>query len=132
VNDAKLQPDPLGQDKEKEAPEPQPASSGAGRRGPPTAIGTGYGDEGGAPGQPPGESASRWYNLPIEDLNLTMRTYNCLRRQGVMTVGQVLSLPEQQLFSFHNFSRACYTDLRRGLDELGILPLDAAFGWPGN
>ena len=30
------------------------------------------------------------FNMPIEDLNLTMRAYNCLRRSGLMTVGEVL------------------------------------------
>src|SRR5437870_6125290 len=37
------------------------------------------------------------YNMAIEDLNLSMRAYNCLRRSGLMTVGQVLEKSEEEL-----------------------------------
>ncbi|MCH8919770.1 MAG: DNA-directed RNA polymerase subunit alpha, partial [Chloroflexi bacterium] len=43
------------------------------------------------------------FNMPIEDLNLSMRAYNCLRRSGLMTVGQVLENSEEELLSLRNF-----------------------------
>jgi len=64
------------------------------------------------------------YNMPIEDLNLSMRAYNCLRRSGLMTVGQVLEKSEEELLALRNFGRKSYDELRERLDELGLLPAD--------
>ena len=64
------------------------------------------------------------YNMPIEDLNLSMRAYNCLRRSGLITVGQVLEKSEEELLALRNFGRKSYDELRDKLDELDILSLD--------
>jgi DNA-directed RNA polymerase subunit alpha len=64
------------------------------------------------------------YAMPIEDLNLSMRAYNCLRRSGLMTVAQVLEKSEDELLALRNFGRKSYDELREKLDELGLLPLD--------
>ena len=64
------------------------------------------------------------YNMPIEDLNLSMRAYNCLRRSGLMTMGQVLEKGEEELLSLRNFGRKSYEELRDKLDELGLLPVE--------
>lgn len=61
------------------------------------------------------------YNMPIEDLNLSMRAYNCLRRSGLMAVGQVLEKSEEELLSLRNFGRKSYDELRNKLNELGLL-----------
>ena len=65
------------------------------------------------------------YNMPIEDLNLSMRAYNCLRRSGLMTVGQVLEKSEEELLALRNFGRKSYDELRERLDEMNLLPMDA-------
>ncbi len=62
------------------------------------------------------------FNMPIEDLNLSMRAYNCLRRSGLMTVGQVLENSEEELLSLRNFGRKSYDELKDKLNELGLLP----------
>jgi len=64
------------------------------------------------------------YNMPIEDLNLSMRAYNCLRRSGLMTVGQVLEKGEEELLSLRNFGRKSYEELRDKLNEMGLLPAE--------
>ena len=64
------------------------------------------------------------YNMAIEDLNLSMRAYNCLRRSGLMTVGQVLEKSEEELLALRNFGRKSYDELREKLDELGLLSAD--------
>ncbi len=68
------------------------------------------------------------YNMPIEDLNLSMRAYNCLRRSGLMTVGQVLEKSEEELLALRNFGRKSYDELRERLDELGLLSADVGRG----
>lgn len=64
------------------------------------------------------------YNMPIEDLNLSMRAYNCLRRSGLMAVGQVLEKSEEELLSLRNFGRKSYDELRDKLNELELLPAE--------
>jgi len=64
------------------------------------------------------------FNMPIEDLNLSMRAYNCLRRSGLMTMGQVLEKSEEELLSLRNFGRKSYDELREKLNEMGLLAAD--------
>src|SRR3972149_5708038 len=64
------------------------------------------------------------FNMPIEDLNLSMRAYNCLRRSGLMAMGQVLEKSEEELLSLRNFGRKSYDELREKLNEMGLLAAD--------
>ncbi len=66
------------------------------------------------------------YNTPIEDLNLSVRAYNCLKRSGLMTVGQVLEKSEDELLALRNFGRKSYDELRDKLIEMGFLDPSAA------
>jgi DNA-directed RNA polymerase subunit alpha len=78
---------------------------------------------------------ARW-NTPIEDLQLSVRAYNCLKRSGLMTVGQVLEKSEDELLSLRNFGRKSYDELRERLIELeyvdgtqeGLVPIHPGAG----
>jgi DNA-directed RNA polymerase subunit alpha len=61
------------------------------------------------------------YNTPIEDLNLSVRAYNCLKRSGLMTVGAVLEKSEEELLALRNFGRKSYDELRDKLVSMGFL-----------
>ncbi len=65
------------------------------------------------------------YNTPIEDLNLSVRAYNCLKRSGLMTVGAVIEKSEEELLALRNFGRKSYDELRDKLISLGYLQADA-------
>ena len=65
------------------------------------------------------------YNTPIEELSLSVRAYNCLKRSGLMTVGQVLEKNEDELLSLRNFGRKSYDELKERLIELGFLQREA-------
>ena len=65
------------------------------------------------------------YNTPIEQLNLSVRAYNCLKRSGLMTVGQVLEKSEDDLLALRNFGRKSYDELRAKLDPDGLPPAGA-------
>jgi DNA-directed RNA polymerase subunit alpha len=65
------------------------------------------------------------YNTPIEELNLSVRAYNCLKRSGLMTVGQVLEKSEEELLALRNFGRKSYDELRDRLIEYGYIDGDA-------
>ena len=61
------------------------------------------------------------YNTPIEELSLSVRAYNCLKRSGLMTVGQVLEKNEDELLALRNFGRKSYEELKQRLIEMGFL-----------
>ena len=65
------------------------------------------------------------YNTPIEELNLSVRAYNCLKRSGLMTVGQVLEKSEDELLTLRNFGQKSYDELKTRLIERGYLQEDA-------
>jgi len=45
------------------------------------------------------------YNMPVEQLNLSVRTMNCLRRGNIQTVGEVVNKGEKGLMTLRNFWR---------------------------
>jgi len=61
------------------------------------------------------------YNTPIEQLSLSVRAYNCLKRSGLMTVGQVLEKSEDDLLALRNFGRKSYDELRAKLIQMDFL-----------
>ena len=74
------------------------------------------------------------YNTPIEDLNLSVRAYNCLKRSGLMTVGAVLEKNEDELLALRNFGRKSYDELREKLVSMNFLSeeeINTAFGGGG-
>ncbi|HZQ98506.1 MAG TPA: DNA-directed RNA polymerase subunit alpha [Chloroflexota bacterium] len=64
---------------------------------------------------------SKLYDVPIEDLDLSVRAYNCLKRAGITKVGQVLEMTEDDLLGVRNFGRKSLDELRDSLAERGFL-----------
>lgn len=58
--------------------------------------------------------------MPIENLNLTQRSYNCLRREGIYTVEQLVGHSEQDLLEIRNFGIKSVDELKEKLAELGM------------
>ena len=56
----------------------------------------------------------------IEDLNLSVRSYNCLKREGVNTVGDLVQRSEQELMDIRNFGQKSIDEVKGKLDELGL------------
>ena len=71
------------------------------------------------------------YNTPIEELSLSVRAYNCLKRSGLMTVGQVLEKSADELMTLRNFGQKSYDELKDRLTELGYLKEDSEEGVDG-
>src|SRR5919197_5266279 len=64
---------------------------------------------------------AKLYDIPIEDLDLTVRAYNCLKRAGITKVGQVLEMTEDDLLGVRNFGRKSLDELRDRLQERDFL-----------
>jgi DNA-directed RNA polymerase subunit alpha len=60
------------------------------------------------------------YNMPVEQLDLSVRTMNCLRRGGISTVGELISKGEQELLALRNFGQKSRQELEERLGELGL------------
>lgn len=60
------------------------------------------------------------YNMPVEQLNLSIRTLNCLRRGGISTVGELLSRGEKELMTLRNFGQKSKQELEERLEALGL------------
>jgi DNA-directed RNA polymerase subunit alpha len=58
--------------------------------------------------------------LPIEELNLSVRSYNCLKREGINTVGELVQRSEQELTDIRNFGQKSIDEVKSKLDELGL------------
>ena len=55
------------------------------------------------------------YDTPIEELDLSVRAYNCLKRSNITKVGQVLSMNEEDLLGVRNFGEKSLQELRERL-----------------
>jgi DNA-directed RNA polymerase subunit alpha len=60
------------------------------------------------------------YNMPVEQLDLSVRTMNCLRRGGITTVGELISRGEKGLLSLHNFGQRSKQEVEERLAALGL------------
>ena len=64
----------------------------------------------------------------IEDIGLSTRTCNALRRSGLTTIGQVLECTSEDLLAIRDFGPKSYAELRRRLREMNYI--DGLASWP--
>jgi DNA-directed RNA polymerase subunit alpha len=70
--------------------------------------------------------------LPIEELNLTVRSYNCLKREGIHTVGELVARSEQDLLDIRNFGAKSIEEVKQKLIDMGLALKDSPPGFdPG-
>lgn len=67
--------------------------------------------------------------IPIEQLDLTVRSYNCLKREGVHTVGELLTRSEADLMDIRNFGSKSIDEVKAKLNSLGLALKDSPIGW---
>ena len=70
--------------------------------------------------EPGDDEASGVMAQPIEDLDLTVRSYNCLKREGVTTVGELTEQSEEDLLEIRNFGQKSIDEVKAKLSELGL------------
>jgi DNA-directed RNA polymerase subunit alpha len=67
--------------------------------------------------------------LPIEDLDLTVRSYNCLKREGIHSVGELVSRSEADLLDIRNFGAKSIDEVKMKLVGLGLALKDSPPGF---
>ncbi len=64
------------------------------------------------------------YETPIEELELSVRAYNCLKRAGITKVGEILERlqkGDQEMLAIRNFGRKSLDELKAALRAKGFL-----------
>ena len=64
------------------------------------------------------------YNMPVEQLDLSVRTINCLRRANITAVGELISKEEKELLRLRNFGQKSLQEIKERLKtlELSLTP----------
>jgi len=58
--------------------------------------------------------------MPVDELELSVRSYNCLMAANIKTIGDLVRRDEQEMLKFRNFGRKSLQELTKILDEKGI------------
>lgn len=56
----------------------------------------------------------------IEDLNLSVRSYNCLKSANINTIGELVSRDEQDLLKFRNFGKKSLAELVEVIEDKNL------------
>lgn len=73
--------------------------------------------------------AAEQLSMPVEQLDLTVRSYNCLKREGIHTVGELISRSEADLMDIRNFGSKSIDEVKDKLASMGIALKDSPPGF---
>ncbi len=66
------------------------------------------------------EQNSQILEMQIEDLDLSVRSYNCLKRAGINTVDELTQKTEEDMMKVRNLGKKSLKEVKQKLDELGL------------
>lgn len=58
--------------------------------------------------------------LKINEIELSVRSTNCLANANIDTIGELVVMPESEMLKFRNFGKKSLTEIKQKLDELGL------------
>jgi DNA-directed RNA polymerase subunit alpha len=67
------------------------------------------------PEAPPNE-----WDIPVETLNLSVRSFNCLKRAGISKVSELLDFTEDEIMKMRNFGKKSLDEIKQVLAERGL------------
>jgi DNA-directed RNA polymerase subunit alpha len=70
--------------------------------------------------QPVLEAPTSEWDIPVETLNLSVRSYNCLKRAGISKVSELLDLSEDEIMKMRNFGKKSLDEIKQVLEERGL------------
>ena len=83
----------------------------------------GFGESAALPsdgGAPVESLAHGMENFPIEELELGVRSYNCLKRVGIETIGDLVTKTESELAAIPNFGKKSIEEVKETLQAHGL------------
>jgi len=66
------------------------------------------------------ESSGSEDDILIEELEIGVRSYNCLKREGIQTVGDLVKRSEAELMNIPNFGRKSIEEVKENLSKMGM------------
>lgn len=60
------------------------------------------------------------YSTVIEDLDFSVRTYNCLKRAGINSIGDLVARTEEDMMKVRNLGKKSLEEVIQKLEELGL------------
>ena len=76
------------------------------------------------------EALPEYYSMPIEELELSMRSFNCLKRAGIASIGDILERLEKgaaEMMAIRNFGQKSLAELVERLKAKGFLAPSTEF-----
>lgn len=66
------------------------------------------------------ESIDRLMEMTVEELDLSVRSYNCLKRAAINTVDELVRKSEEDMMKVRNLGKKSLAEIKEKLDELGL------------
>ena len=66
------------------------------------------------------EDQKKVLEMTIEELDLSVRSYNCLKRAGINTVQELANKTEEDMMKVRNLGRKSLEEVKHKLEELGL------------
>lgn len=66
------------------------------------------------------DTMDRVLEMPIEELDLSVRSYNCLKRAGINTVQELIQRSEDEMLKVRNLGKKSLTEVKQKLQELNL------------
>lgn len=66
------------------------------------------------------EDIDRKLEMTVEDLDLSVRSYNCLKRAGINSVDELVRKSEEDMMKVRNLGKKSLQEIREKLSELGL------------
>ena len=66
------------------------------------------------------DNQNRKLEMTIDELDLTVRSYNCLKRANINTVAQLSEKSEEDMIKVHNLGRKSLKEIKEKLETLGL------------
>ncbi len=69
---------------------------------------------------PPMAAPTSEWDVPVETLNLSVRSFNCLKRAGISKVSELLDMTEDEIIKMRNFGKKSLDEIKAVLEERGL------------
>ena len=66
------------------------------------------------------DTSEKILDMTIEDLDLSVRSFNCLKRAGIHSVRDLTEKSESEMMRVRNLGRKSLEEVKKKLDELGL------------
>jgi DNA-directed RNA polymerase subunit alpha len=70
--------------------------------------------------KPPATAPTSEWDVPVETLNLSVRSFNCLKRAGISKVSELLDMTEDEIIKMRNFGKKSLDEIKQVLEERGL------------